>query len=90
MRSFALTSSSGHIYFPNGRGCIARLGAKSLAEVLAGFDRYVAWVKAGNGNRDDRESATAETRALIIEGYWQAVEIANFSIPMSDEGRANG
>ncbi len=71
---------------PNGRGGIARLGAKSLADVLAGFDRYVAWVNAGNGNSDDRESATPEMRAFIVEGYWQAVELANFSVPMPDGG----
>ncbi len=69
-------SSEGKVYFFAGRGSLVPLGSQTLDEVLASFDKYVAWVAAGNGNQHDRESATPQMRNLLIDTYVEAVHIA--------------
>jgi hypothetical protein len=41
------------VFFLNGRGSYSDVRRVSLSEALAKFDRYTAWINAGNGGPAD-------------------------------------
>ena len=59
------------VFFLNGRGSYSDARRVSLNEALATYDRYAAWIEAGNGGPAD--DARPEFRLAIGTAYRLAV-----------------
>lgn len=59
------------VFFLNGRGSYSDVRRVSLSEALAKFDRYAAWINAGNGGPVDE--ARPEFRSAIGTAHRLAV-----------------
>lgn len=65
-----MVSSLGHVFVWNGRGGFSNLSMTSTDDVLASFDRFVAWVREGNDAGNDVD-VSAEGRATVEEALRQ-------------------
>lgn len=63
--SLVLFTQSGDILVANGRGGYSSIRKQSSSEILADFDTFAEWVRAGNGRPDD--DVSDEMRARVIE-----------------------
>lgn len=62
--SRVLFTQSGDILVANSRGGYSNVRKRTAAEILADFDTFAEWVRAGNGRPDDDVSDEARTRVI--------------------------
>lgn len=62
--SLVLFTSDGDENVANGRGGYSSIRKRTAAEILADFDTFAEWVRAGNGRPDDDVSDEAWARVV--------------------------